>query len=73
MNIREVEVRIDGGLLASVSYSVNLGAFGTISYSYVLYDYGQVTLCPTYLNMEDVEAAIDVNNLSDGLTLSYSR
>ena len=73
MNIREVEIRIENSLLTYVSYSVNLGAFGTISYSYVLYDYGQVTLCPTYLNMEDVEAAIDVNNLSDGLTLSYSR
>ena len=73
MNIREVEIRIEDSLLTYVSYSVNLGAFGTISYSYVLYDYGQVTLCPTYLNTEDIEAAINVNNLSDGLTLSYAR
>ena len=73
MNIREVEVRIDGGLLASVSYSVNLGAFGAMSYTYTLYDYGKIALSPTYLDKEDIEAAIDANNFQDGFSLTYEK
>ena len=71
--IQNVAVTIVDDKLSSITYSVKLGGFGTIVSYFTFYDFGAVSLSPTYLDGQLLKSALDNNHFNSDLTLNYQR
>ena len=72
--IKDVTVVFKDGRLFSASYSMSLGGlFGTFTYCYSFYDWGEVELSPKRLTDEEAQALTGSEAFECDFTLLYSR
>ena len=69
----DVTVSFLGDTLQSISYSIKLGSFGTMSYSYTFSDWGLIKLSPTYFDIQTLDSLLDESKFGNGLTLTYQK
>ena len=72
--IKDVTAVFKDGKVFSVSYSMSLGGiFGTFTYSYSFYDWGEVELSPKRLTSEEAETLTERGAFDCGFYLLYSK
>ena len=74
MAIKDVTAVFKDGRVISVSYSMSLGGlFGTFTYGYSFYDWGEVELSPVRLTDEEAKALVRSEAFECDFNLIYSR
>ena len=73
LKANDVSVKIHGSTLQSVSYTIKLGGFGTMTYIYTFHDWGEIKLSPSYFDTQTLNALLNEANFSSGLSLTYQK